>query len=67
MKRVKRNGLRPITAITPQGEPVKGFLVGTSPEGDLEGGVGYFAAVEKLDGTVIMCDIYKIKFDDVEE
>jgi hypothetical protein len=68
MQRESRNGLRPVTVIhAGQGIEIKGYLINFNQEGNLEDGIGLFAAVELEDGSVGQFDAYGIKFDDVVE
>lgn len=61
-----RNGLRPVTA-KQYSKELKGYLICFNQEGNLEDGIGLYAAIELEDGSVIQADAYNVKFDDVEE
>lgn len=61
-----RNGLRPVTA-KQYSKELKGYLICFNQEGNLEDGIGLYAAIELEDGKVTQVDAYNVKFDDVEE
>lgn len=66
MKRKSRNGFRPVT-VWEHGELIQGYLICFNQEGNLEDGIGLFAAVELENGQVSQYDAYHVKFDDIEE
>lgn len=65
MKRERRNGLRPVTAIQFNKE-IKGYLICFNQEGNFEEGIGLYAAIELEDGSVTQVDAYKVVFDDIK-
>lgn len=67
--RKSRNGLRPVTVKcrTNNYEPIKGYLVITHLEGDLENGIELMAMIELECGGVTQYGAYDIAFDDIEE
>lgn len=59
-----RNGLRPVT-IKEQGVEHIGYLINFNQEGNLQDGIGLFAAVELETGEVYQFNAYNVRYDDV--